>query len=313
MKNTSEMKITVFGIGGVGGAISAKLLKKYGAQVTLIARGKRKEHFEKEGLTLHGDFLGDFTVPVPHVTDDPSTLPKQDILLICVKNDALDTAMEMVRPLLTEETIVVPIMNGVTAYRRLKDTLPCGVVLPSVIYTVSMATEDFSVVQKGNYTHLFVGPLSPEDEEKARLFHQVMTDADIDCRYSDKVLTEIWNKFILNCAYNVATARFACPTGEIKYDEKRRAEYRTLMEEAYAVGLAEGVSLSDTLLDKLMKRFNATTDDSDSSLSRDFAEHKIGELEVFCGDVIRMAEKHGIDVPMTREYYRALLDIAAGW
>ena len=56
-----------------------------------------------------------------------------------------------------------------------------------------------------------------------------------------------------------------------------------------------------------------TTDDSTSSLSRDFAAGRSGELEVFCGDVIRMAEEHGVDVPVTAAYYAALQDIAAGF
>ncbi len=313
MKSTNDLKITVFGVGGVGGAISGKLLKKYDSQVALIARGARKAHLEKEGLTIHGDFLGDFTVEVPVVTDDPGSLPVQDIVIISVKNDALAKAMELLTPVIGEGTIVVPIMNGVTAYKRLMEAFPQAVVLPSVIYTVSMATDDFSVVQKGKYTHVFVGPLTEKDSEAAHLFHQVMADAEIDCRYSDKVLTEVWNKYVLNCAYNVSTARFGCTVGDIKYDEERRAEYCALMKEACAVGLAEGVSLADDLVDRHMKRLDNTTDDSDSSLSRDFEAHKVGELEVFCGDVIHMAEEKNVDVPMTKKYYQALLEIVESW
>ena len=313
MTNTNDMKIMVFGVGGVGGAVSGKLLQKYGAQVTLIARGARKEHLEKEGLTIHGDFLGDFTVEAPVVTEDPSACPVQDIVIISVKNDALAKAMELLSPVIGEGTIVVPIMNGVSAYKRLTETFPQAVVLPSVIYTVSMAMDDYSIVQKGKFTHIFVGPLTEKDTEKARLFHQVMSDADIDCRYSDNVLTEVWNKYVLNCAYNVSTARFGCKVGDIKYNGDRRAEYRILMEEACAVGLAEGVSLADDLVDRHMKRLDNTTDDSDSSLSRDFEAHKVGELEVFCGDVIHMAEEKNVDVPMTKEYYQALLEIVESW
>ena len=60
-----------------------------------------------------------------------------------------------------------------------------------------------------------------------------------------------------------------------------------------------------------MKRLDNTTDDSTSSLSRDFAEGREGEMEIFCGDVVRMAENLEIDVPITKEYYKALRDIAA--
>ena len=65
------------------------------------------------------------------------------------------------------------------------------------------------------------------------------------------------------------------------------------------------------LVEKQLRRIMKTTDDSTSSLSRDFAAGRAGELGVFCGDVVRMADEAGVDVPVTKEYYQALLDMAA--
>ena len=328
-------RITVFGVGGVGGTISSMLLKKYGNSVSLIARGARKEHLLQNGLTMRGDVFGEFTVPAENVTADPSTLPPQDIVIICVKNDALQKAADALRPVIHKDTIVVPVMNGVTAYQTLLDRLPCGRVLPSVIYTVSISLPDYSIVQKGDYTTVFAGPLkvSPEypqgsnadanlvaDEAEVELqnkaaayFVDVLKEADIDCRLSDHILVNVWSKYILNCAYNVSTARWDCTIGEVKSDPQRYSDYRRLMQEAYSVGCALGIPLPSDLLEKHMKRLDNTTDDSTSSLSRDFADGKAGEMEIFCGDVVRMAENLEIDVPITREYYKALQAIAVSF
>ena len=72
-----------------------------------------------------------------------------------------------------------------------------------------------------------------------------------------------------------------------------------------------GVSLPEELPEKQLRRILKTSDDSDSSLGRDFAAKREGELEVFCGDVIRMAAEMGTDVPMTQKYYDALKEIAS--
>lgn len=325
--------ITVFGVGGVGGTLSSMLLKKYGENVTLIARGARKEHLLKNGLTMHGDLYGDFTVPANHVTNDPAVLPPQDIVIICVKNDALESAAEALIPVIRKDTIVVPVMNGVTAFQTLLKRLPCGIVLPSVIYTVSISRPDFSVEQKGAFTNVFVGALEPSetspqgsnadpgaaaDEAETELqkaaaayFADILKAAEIDCRLSDHILVNVWSKYILNCAYNVITARWGCTIGDVKSDPKKRGDYFRLMQEAYDTGCALGIPLPSSLLEKHMKRLDNTTDDSTSSLSRDFAEGKAGEMEIFCGDVVRMAEKAGIDVPLTKEYYHALREIAS--
>ena len=47
-------KIAVIGIGGIGGYVGALLAEKYD-DVTLVARGARKELLEKEGLVLHSE------------------------------------------------------------------------------------------------------------------------------------------------------------------------------------------------------------------------------------------------------------------
>ena len=326
-------RITVFGVGGVGGTLSSMLLKKYGENVTLIARGERKDHLLKNGLTMHGEFFGDFTVPAVNVTDDPGTLSLQDIVIICVKNDALETAADALLPVIRKDTIVVPVMNGVTAYQTLLKRLPRGIVLPSVIYTVSMSQPDFSVVQKGSFTNVFVGALEPSpeypqgsnadsgvtmdageaeyQETAAAYFSEILKAAGIDCRLSDHILVNVWSKYVLNCAYNVITARWGCTIGDIKSDPRRRDDCYHLMLEAYNTGCALGIPLPDNLIEKHMKRLDNTTDDSTRSLSRDCAEGKAGEMEIFCGDVVRMAEKTGIDVPFTKEYYNALRETAS--
>lgn len=311
----AKKKITVFGIGGVGGAIGAMLAKTYGEQVSFIARGARKAHIEKEGLTIHGQFTGDFTVKPGAVTDNPAELGEQDIVLVCVKNDALSQAAQQIRPIVGEKTLVLPVMNGVTPYRQLRGELGKGIVLPSVIYIVSMSEKDFSITQKGKYMEVHTGVI-PGDEAHAADAEEVcrmFAASGIDWRYSENVLTDIWKKYVLNCAYNVSTARWGCTVGEIKADPKKMEDYRRLLAEARMVGIAQGVELPDDLVEEMMGRLQKTPGSSTSSLSRDFAEGKAGEFEMFSGDLVRMAAAEGVPVPVSERYYEAMKEIAAGF
>ncbi|MBO5574426.1 MAG: 2-dehydropantoate 2-reductase [Clostridium sp.] len=308
-------KIAVFGVGGVGGAIAAMMMKTYGDQVSLIARGKRKEHLEKNGLTIRGDFTGEFTVQPARVTDNPAELGIQDIVLVCVKNDALPKAAEQILPIVGEETVVLPVMNGVTGYRELRELLPRGIVMPSVIFIVSMAKEDYSIVQQGKFFQVTSGNY-PGDEVHRGIAEEtcrILGDTGISWRFSESVLTDIWTKFILNCAYNVVTARWACNVGQIKADPDKLADCRKLMEECAAVGRAQGVEIPENVVDKMMKRIDKSGDSDTSSLSRDFEIKKKGEMEVFSGAVVRMAADCGIGVPVTEAYYEGLQEIAAGF
>ena len=306
-------KLTVVGIGGIGGLLSGPLVRQYGEHITLVARGKRGETLRQKGLTLHSDMYGEFTAFPAAVAETPESLPVQDVVLVCVKNGQLPQVARQIAPIVGPETIVLTVMNGVTAGANLRRALGKGIVLESVIYTVSSAGEDFSITQLGNFTHLFTGA-APGDEagaKAAQVLHDLFAGAGIDCRVAVDVDAAIWSKFVLNCAYNVATARWSCNIGAVKADGKRMADCRSLMAEARAVGVARGVALPENLVDKQMHRVETTADASTSSLSRDFAVGRAGELEVFCGDVVRMADEAGVDVPVTWEYYQALLDMAA--
>lgn len=306
-------KLTVVGIGGIGGLLSGPLVRQYGDHITLVARGRRGEALRSKGLTLHSEMYGEFTVQPAAVVETPEALPVQDVVLVCVKNGQLPQVARQIAPIVGPETIVLTVMNGVTAGTNLRRALGKGIVLESVIYTVSSAGADYSITQLGNFTHLFTGaaPGDEAGEKAARVLHDLFAGAGIDCRVAADVDAAIWTKFVLNCAYNVATARWSCNIGAIKADEKRMADCRALMAEARAVGVARGVALPENLVDRQMHRVETTADASTSSLSRDFAVGRAGELEVFCGDVVRMADEAGVDVPVTREYYQALLDMAA--
>ena len=306
-------KITVVGIGGVGGLLAGVLIRHYGENVSLIARGARAEHLRTEGLTLRSDAYGDFTVKPAAVVADPAELPVQDLVLVCVKNDALESVAQQILPIVGPDTVVLPVMNGVTAAKKLLKILPVGTVPGCVIYTVSGAGADFTITQQGKFTELTVGAQVADPIQQARAVETaaVFTEAGIQCKAVEDVAVAIWTKYVLNCAYNVATARWGCTIGGIKSDESRVEDCRALLTESWKVGVASGVALPEELPEKQLRRILKTSDDSDSSLGRDFAAGRAGEMEVFCGDVIRMAAEYGVDVPMTQKYYDALKDIAS--
>ena len=300
-----DLRLTIVGVGGVGGVLAGPLVRKYGSQVSLVARGARGEHLRTHGLTLHSDLYGAFTVPVERVVQTPAELPVQDFVLVCVKNDALPKVVEQIQPIVGEHTLVVPVMNGVTAQEVLEKGLERGKVAGSVIYTVSSAGADYAITQKGKFTHLFLEELG----EEARTLHALFDGAGIDCRLTQDIKTAVWSKYAFNCAYNTMTAAQATDAGHLKV-QPLRADFEAILAEACAVGRACGAAFPEDMIPKEMHRLDKTTDGSTSSLSRDFDVRRAGEMEVFSGDLVRMAARRGIPVPTMQRYYEKLLALA---
>lgn len=103
------MSITVFGAGGVGGHVAARLALA-GNKVNLIARGAHLEAIRSHGLRLQvRDVIHRADVVA---TDSPEGLGVQDILIVSVKRMALAGIIDALAPMIGGGTRLVFIMNG---------------------------------------------------------------------------------------------------------------------------------------------------------------------------------------------------------
>lgn len=316
----TDKRVAVVGVGGVGGYL-AGMLGQVCPHLTLAARGGRKESLQRNGLILHSDYKGELTA-VPEQVVETKDLKKQDFIFICVKNYSLEEVCRELVPAVTDETVIIPVMNGVNPGERVRSYLGRGTVVDSLIYIVAFANEDYSITQQGDFARLCIGikdaAVPQENEaavyqkkaapqEKAAETAALLTAADIDCEVAADIEVEIWRKYILNCAYNVETAFYDNTIGQLRRDEKKAKEYEALVNEAYQVGLAKGVAIRQEHIDAIIHRFYyELADDATSSLQRDIRAGRRSEVDVFGGYIVREAERHGIPVPVSLKMYEKL-------
>lgn len=298
-----EARIMVVGIGGVGGYLSA-MLAKYYKNVTLVARNDRYTSLVKNGLTLHSELNGDFNVKV-HVEQKAENAGKQDFIFICVKNYSLLDVLQDISPCIDDNTIIVPVMNGVDHGQICEKVLNKGIVVDALIYIVSYYNHDYTINQQGDYAYLYVG--GKHDKEN-QMVCDLLNDAQIDCALAEDIEVQLWKKYILNCAFNILTAYYDCTNTEIRASKVRCNEYKALLQEAYDVARAKGVLLNNNLVDELYDHFfYKQSDGATSSLERDISSHKKSELETYSGYLINEAQKVNISVPQTKFFYQELL------
>lgn len=303
----NNKKIAVAGIGGVGGYIGALLAKTY-PHVTFVARGKRKESLETKGLTLHSEYKGEINVFAENVTEAAS-LPPQDYIFICVKNYSLEKALSEIAPAVTAETVIIPVMNGIDKGEKTKALLPRAMVIDSLIYIISYSNPDFSITHQGKFTDVKIGVKNPTEKEKEKTAEvcALLNNAGVDCIAAEDIELEIWRKYILNCAYNVATAYYNNTIGELRDAPKKAAEYEALVDEACTVAKAKGVKILPSHRDEIIYRFyNEHPYNATSSLQRDINANRPAELETFGEYLTREAERLGLSVPVSLKMYEGL-------
>lgn len=302
-----DKKIAVVGIGGVGGFLAGALANTY-EHVTLAARGQRKLAIKEHGLVLHSDCLGEIVANPKNVVEDLKEAGEQDYIFICVKNYSLQDVCEKISPVVGEHTVVVPVMNGVDPGECTRKYLGKGIVLDSLIYIVSYADQDYSIVQQGKIAHIHIGHESAGEKEREAIeqVRGLLAGASVDCRVEADIEKAIWKKYVFNCGYNVLTAYYMTDVAGILNDPKRYEEFKTLLKEAMEVAKAKEIHLPDDYFEAQIVRFESLSLESGSSLQRDLASGSKTELETFSGYLVREAKKLGISVPFSEKCYETL-------
>lgn len=305
---TEDKKIAVIGIGGVGGYVAGMLAKAY-PHVTMVARGARGESIRENGLVLHSDYKGEI-VAKPERVASVQEMGQQDYIFICVKNYSLEDVCENIRDMVTDDTVIIPVMNGVDPGEKIRSLIGRGMVVDSLIYTVAFANADFSISQQDTFTWLCIGIKNADQgqQEKVTQVAEILKGADIDYKDDGDIEVEIWRKYILNCAFNVMTAFYDNTIGELRRDPVKAQQYETLVWEAASVGRAKGVALTDEHIQEVIHKFrHVHADNATSSLQRDFQIcKKQTELETFSGYIVQEAKRLGVSIPLSEEMYQGL-------
>ncbi len=304
------MRIAMIGAGAVGCYFGGRLAAA-GSEVWFRARGAQAEAMRSRGLTLVTP-EGESHVTAPRLLDAGEAPGRFDILLLTVKMYDLETVAAGLEPLLHGDSAIIPLQNGVEAvdllHRRVDSAHLCGglarigasLVRPGVVERV------------GSMAQLVFGELDGRLSPRLEAFEEACRLAGIDAACVPDIERQLWEKFVFLTPFAAATARSRQPIGPVREDPALWRDLRAMLEEATAVGRASGVPLPADLPERIAAFVQGLPGAMRSSLLNDLEAGKRLELDWLTGAVLRLGAKHGIPVPVTAAYHRALTPFAAG-
>ncbi len=292
------MKIAILGLGGVGGTVAGALTESE-KELICIVRGKTKEAVREKGFLLDSEMLGVRRVYPALVSDDPSEIGVVDILILCCKGYSLQEACETYHPIVGENTIVIPLLNGVTASREVSRYLNGkGQVAEGYIYCYSFLSEPGIVTNRSDLLWMGFGFADGRKNEKLDVLERLLQRGGMPLAESRDVLTEIWKKYLMMCGNSAAFLYYDCTAGEIQKEEERMDFLRNIYRELWQLGLASGADLPEEIIGDYLERFRAFLPETTSSLYRDVRDGKPQtELEMVLGGGCRLAKEMGLDTP----------------
>ncbi|MEO8324152.1 MAG: 2-dehydropantoate 2-reductase [Actinomycetota bacterium] len=303
------MRIAILGAGGVGAYLGARLAHTGAADVHLVARGSHLEALQRDGLELRS-ILGDVRVDIPAYAE-PAEIGPVDVVVFTVKSTDTDEAAGRLAPLLGKDTAVISFQNGVDNEERIAAVVGDDHVLGGAAFIFSTITEPGVIHHTGGPARFFFGELDGSPSERATRFLDACREADVDTELSLDIRSLMWRKFVFICAQAGMTAATRLPVGALREDAEAWKMYRQIVEEVCAVAAAEGIPLSNDVVEETMRLAGGLDPDAYSSLHYDLEHGKPMELEALTGCVVALGRRSGVDVPANEAIYALLSPWAA--
>jgi len=304
------MRFVVVGAGGVGGHFGARLAAA-GNDVSFVARGAHGAAMARQGLTVRSD-LGDLHTAEPSVVADPAAAGPCDVVLLCVKMQDLAPLAESLRPLVADDTVVVPLQNGVEAEDMLRAAIGARAVMGGVAYIFAHIAEPGVIQHVGEIARLAFGELDGQKSVRQEALLAACTAAGIGAESTDRIHDRIWRKFALLAPLAGATCLGRCPVGGVRDDPGLRTKLEAMVGEAVALGRARGVALPEDLEARTLKAIGQLDAGMKTSMLTDLEAGKPLELQWLNGAIVGLGAAAGLATPANAEVVEALKPFATG-
>jgi 2-dehydropantoate 2-reductase len=280
------MRILVLGAGSIGGYFGGRLLEA-GRDVTFLVRDGRARELATEGLVIQSQ-LGNATISTPPtVTANRLRQPYDVVLLSCKAYDLADAIVSL-GPAVGPDTMVLPVLNGMSHLDVLDDRFGRAHVLGGKCVIAATLNDRHEVVHLNNTHELSFGARDGGTSARVEELAQAFAGANFKARLSEAIVQEMWEKWVfiatcagINCLLrtdigDIMTAAPDLPT--------------RLLDECAAIAAAQGFGPSPRSLEQFTAILTKPNSRLTASMLRDIERGSPTEGKHIVGDLLRRAD-----------------------
>ena len=297
------MKILVVGAGAVGGYFGGRLLEK-GEDVTFLVREKRKNQLAETGLVIKSDH-GD-AILKPKLLVSGEKVEAYDVILLSMKAYHLDAAVEDFRSYVGENTIIVPLLNGMAHMEKLHAAFHESNVIGGLCFVESTLDEQGAIVQTSPIHDLVFGELSARKTERMEKLVHTFSGTKANFVLSEDIGQAMWHKYLFIATLAGVTTLFRSPIGPIREDEFGSATIKQTLEEVAGIMKSAEAPLAENIADVNWEKLHSIGAGMKSSMQRDMEKGVSVEAEHFYGYLLEIAKERGVSAPTLEKIYANL-------
>ena len=298
------MNIVIVGAGGVGGYFGAKIAKA-GFDVTFIARGKHFEAIKNNGLQIKS-IDGDFIIN-PKVTDNINNIENPDLIILGVKSWQIINVARQLKPMISNNTMVLPLQNGADNADKLLSVLDSKNVIAGLSKIVSKIEAPGIINHFAFEPQIVFGECNNEKTARIKKVKAVFDKAKFKNSIPIDIRLDIWRKFLFIAAISGIGALTRAVFGVMREDKAIREIINQTAIEIMTIANAKGINLTKNDIEIAIRAIDNTDYNTTASMQRDMMEKCPSELENFNGYIVKQGKLLGIKTPVNSFIYHCLL------
>jgi 2-dehydropantoate 2-reductase len=297
------MKIVVLGAGALGCALGS-VLTEGGHEVWLVNRGQ--EHVEamnRHGLKVRENGVDRFVKvhAASTCTGVDLTSGAIELIIVLVKSFHTKEAIESAKHILSRETLVLSLQNGLGHEDILSEIVGEERVLAGKTYTGGVLLGAGHIISGTKAKETHIGELNGSKSSRVNRIAEVFNQAGLITYVSENIMGTIWDKLLVNVATGALSGITRLPYGELY----RLTEVETCaiaaVAEAMAVAKVKGIKLSVTdPKQPWVKAASGLPYEFKASMLQSLEKRSITEIDFVNGAVVRLGGLLGVPTPVNQ-------------
>lgn len=293
-------RISIIGAGAMGAAYACMFHGMDPKCVSLIAGGERSKRIKEKGLVVNGRPYA-FSVFTPE-----DRVPPPDLIMVAVKNHHLPQAIDDMRNLVGDNTVLLSVMNGIESEEQLGAVFGMNKVLYAVAVGID-AMREGNVVTYSRKGKIYFGEADNSGlTERVKALQSLFTRAGIVSETPQDMIRTLWWKFMINVGINQASAVLRAPYGAFQSFAEARELMESAMEEVIILARELKIRLTKKDIEEWHSFLSSLAPTGKTSMLQDVEAGRKTEVEIFAGKVVSLGKAHNIPTPVNATLYRIL-------
>lgn len=313
----------VMGAGSVGCYLGG-CLQHAGAQVDFVGRPSVLHSLRTHGLRLSDrDGRKQFVAPAQlRLHEQIPSACHPDLVLLCVKSRATEAAAQALERHLAAGTPVLSLQNG------LHNVTLAQAAAPGLNWLAGMVPFNIAEIGPGCFHRGSSGQLAAEEHARLRACTGLFAQAGVPLALHADLKPIQRGKLLLNLN-NPVNALSGLPLRAQLLDVRHRRQFAGLMREALALMRLDGAEpaaltplpwnllirilcLPTPLFRLIAARLLRIDPQARSSMADDLAAGRPTEIDVLCGEIVRLAERLGRRAPLNEAMVARIQALSTG-